>query len=264
MLPAAPAVNPVSTPPPLVHTTLPGTNETHLPPTTVSPPFSSPQVDGNARGNSGTPRPQASSPPSSPALMPAAFPSVGVPPGPAETFTLGAQTNFLAQLIGQEITPSVRQVLVQYEKMVHISQVKYKPSEAMKPEAEPAGLFGKWLESQAAESPAASRAAARAAAQAVSAPALAAAAAESAAVLSGTPQLTELPQAARAPKLSFAQEIAQEIAEEERAAGDAMHGRPPAAHPHSRRIGAYQAAAGRVHMSGLQDPPADDPVREVA
>ncbi len=51
-----------------------------------------------------------------------------------------AQTNFLAQLAGGEISSEVRGIFVQYEKLVSYGNVKYRPSDAGKP-ATPAGLF---------------------------------------------------------------------------------------------------------------------------
>ncbi|NBX03485.1 MAG: hypothetical protein EBR02_05410 [Alphaproteobacteria bacterium] len=61
-----------------------------------------------------------------------------------------AQTNFFAQLIGQGGGQDARALLVVYEKLVQLSEVRYKPSDAGVPEPEPAGVFGKLVQQEKA------------------------------------------------------------------------------------------------------------------
>ncbi|MDE3038675.1 MAG: hypothetical protein KGJ21_09545, partial [Pseudomonadota bacterium] len=63
---------------------------------------------------------------------------------------INAQATFLAQLIGQDITipPETAGILVQYEKLDAYSQVKYKPSNAQKPQAAPSNVFSRILQEE--------------------------------------------------------------------------------------------------------------------
>lgn len=63
-------------------------------------------------------------------------------------FTIGAQTSFFAQLIGQGGSQEADALLEVYEHLVRIGQVRYKPSDAQLPEPAPAGVFGKLLQQE--------------------------------------------------------------------------------------------------------------------
>jgi hypothetical protein len=150
MMPLVNTTSSFITPPPLVNTTTPGTTIAHVPYDNIAPSVSSAQVDNNARGNS--------TPTASPA--PAAAPAQPDPDVPSSfslaltnasgNFSTAAPATFLAQLMGQDLSPEAKAVLVQYEKLVNIGNVKYKPSNALKPEAEPSNIFGKILQSERA------------------------------------------------------------------------------------------------------------------
>jgi hypothetical protein len=231
-----------TTPPPLVNTTTPGTTVVHVPPDTVAPSFSSPQVDTNARGNNaGLP---ASQPPPQPQSQlsadASAFPTLTG--SNAQKFTLGAQANFIAQLIGQDITPSVQGILVQYEKLVNIGNVKYKPSDAFKPQAEPSSLFGKLLQADAQPARQFTPVLQAFSPEALPEQAIAA-----------TP-LADV-QAARANSKTAAQSLSETIAEE-----DAAHAleSTPASQPAPRSaISAYVNTASRVKTQSLEKPTED-------
>lgn len=141
------------TPPPLVNTTTPGTTVAHVPYDNVAPSFSSAQIDNNTRGNSSP----AAAPPQQAAPLPP--PAENASPfslaltNAEGNFSTAAPATFLAQLMGQDLSPEARSVLVQYEKLVNIGNVKYKPSNAQKPESEPTGVFGKILQTERASGP---------------------------------------------------------------------------------------------------------------
>ncbi len=247
------AASAVTTPPPIVNTTTPGTNETHTPPTIVAPSFSSSQVDNNARGNSTYVKAaEAPPPPLTQSVSTGASASVGVPQSPSDKFTLGAQTNFLAQLIGQDITPSVQGVLVQYEKLVNIGNVKYKPSDAGIPEEQPSSVFGKLLQSEHQQPPPAP------VQQQQSAAAIAASSGnQSQQNPVAAPRLTAEVSPSRPSRPSFAEEIAVEDA------GIALQNAPaPKAPP--RGISAYLSTASRVSSQSAEDTSAEAPVSQVA
>jgi hypothetical protein len=153
-----PAINiliphpPVQTP--LVATALSDAIALRVPPDNVAPSVSSPHIDPNARGNSNqlpppsAPASAAASPSLSPGISGGFFTSTG------SGFWLSPQATFLAQMIDQDYTPQTRVVLVQYERLMNLGNVKYRPSDAAKPAAEPAGLFGRLLrEEQAMRAP---------------------------------------------------------------------------------------------------------------
>lgn len=245
MLPVT-AASAITTPPPIVNTTIPGTNEVHAPPTTVAPSFSTAQLDNNARGNTTTSRPQADVAPQSTGLS-APSPNVGVPPSASEKYTLGAQTNFLAQLIGQDITPSVQGVLVQYEKLVNIGNVKYKPSDAMKPQAQPSNLFSQILQQDTPE-------------QAPAAPpaSLAKIASESSSPaqnpVAPTQSAPDMISGERPSRPSFTEEIAQEEAAAQAASAQNFHT--------PRAISAYTSTVARIPPQAPE--PSEEPVSQVA
>ncbi len=58
-----------------------------------------------------------------------------------------AQTIFLAQLASGDISPEIRTIFAQYDKLVSYSNVKYKPSNAGKP-SEPSGMFSNFLKEE--------------------------------------------------------------------------------------------------------------------
>ena len=148
MLPIVPTINTYTLPPPIVNTAIPGTAITHVPYDNVAPSVSNAQVDNNARGNS--------TPPPSPADQPASTPQDTVdtatfsnaPNSTSNSLNIGAQASFIAQLAGQDVSPETQGVLLQYEKLVTISNVKYKPSNALKPISEPANQFGRIIQSE--------------------------------------------------------------------------------------------------------------------
>jgi len=132
---------PIYIPPtPVIGTTVPDSTVTHLPPDNVPPSFSSVQVNNNARGNS-TPTPQDEITPDEVAAQSDAAPIVSsqslTQPGGQ---VASAQATFLTQLVAQD-DPQSQTILVQYEKLVAYSNVKYKPSNALGPQIAPASLF---------------------------------------------------------------------------------------------------------------------------
>lgn len=149
---------------PLVNTVTPGTTITHVPYDNVAPSVSSAQTDPNARGNSSYISIQEEAPAAaqseSEQIVSASRLTGGAP---------GAPATFLAQLIAQG-SGETAAILAQYEKMVAYSNVKYKPSNAFKPPAEPLGVFGHLLQQAHAQpAPAVVKAAPHPAAHAVQA-----------------------------------------------------------------------------------------------
>lgn len=259
MIPVTNTANTFTTPPPIVNTTTPGTNELHVPPTTVAPSFSSPQVDNNARGNSTIVRQNIENTPQQTAANINAA-NVGVPQSTADKFTLGAQTNFLAQLIGQDITPSVQGVLAQYEKLVNISNVKYAPSNAFKPEAQPSSLFSKFLTADQPEPQTRINAAELAKAQSFIAANITAAPAYASPEATSVSRPNVELQNNRNNK-SSATSFADEIAAEDAAIANRysqQNLKPPPA------ISAYLNTASRVNAHGAEDRADEDPISQVA
>jgi len=160
MLPVVPNLSSYTLPTPIVNTTVPGTAITHVPYDNVAPSVSSASVDNNARGNSNSaPAPTAPPVAEAPPAQVTPLPSVltGVPSG----LNISAQATFIAQLAGQDTSPETQVILVQYEKMVANSNVKYAPSEAFRPQAEPSSVFGRMMQSEKAPTLAAQQAAAQ-------------------------------------------------------------------------------------------------------
>lgn len=146
MLPAVNATTAYTTPPTIVATGIPGNNTLRVPPANVSPPVSSVQISNDARGNN--PAIAALSGESAAAIAQQFSSFIANFNGTPTTLSMGAQTTFLAQLMSQDASTPARSVLSEYEKMVQLSQVKYKPSNATMPQAEPASLFGKMLQQE--------------------------------------------------------------------------------------------------------------------
>lgn len=137
MLPVNNALPPVPIAPPVVSPVATASAATIVP-SAIAPSFSIVPAGDNARGNSalaGSPAPTAQ------ALTSAPAPSTA-PALPSPSFSLGS-TNFLAQLIGQDLSPSAQTVLIEYEKLVYLSSIKYKPSDAMRPQAQPGDVFSR-------------------------------------------------------------------------------------------------------------------------
>lgn len=149
-----PIVNSVVPPPPIqtpmVNTAVPGSTVVRVPHDNVPPSVSNAQVENNTRGNNGQQQiaEEQAAPPAPIAEGEEFFIEHSYPNNPR---TVTAQTTFLAQLAAQmDDSPQAQVLLVQYEKLVAFSNVKYKPSNAMKPQAEPAGAFGKILQADKA------------------------------------------------------------------------------------------------------------------
>lgn len=90
------------------------------------------------------PQAGAEAPASVPTTAAAQNQSPTAPLIPANTSPL-AGANFLAQLIGQDASPQAQTVLVEYEKLVYLSTIKYKPSDAMRPQVQPSDVFSKMV-----------------------------------------------------------------------------------------------------------------------
>ena len=138
------STNPIQTP--LVNTMLPGATVAHVPYDNVAPSVSNAQVENNTKGSSEAAAVTTGDQPPPEEAYAAPSPAAG---DPANLGTV-AQATFLAQLMGQDGSPATQGILVEYEKLVSISNVKYKPSNAMKPPPAPAGVFGKILQQEKA------------------------------------------------------------------------------------------------------------------
>lgn len=149
MLPAINAITAYIPPPPtIVATVIPGNNTVRVPADNVSPPVSNVQIDNNARGNN-VPFANTSSAASTLTLSMPAFSSfTPLFNGTPTTLSLSAQTTFFAQLMSQDNSSLTQGMLSEYERIVAMSQVKYKPSNAMMPEPEPMNLFSQILQQE--------------------------------------------------------------------------------------------------------------------
>lgn len=127
----------------LVATQISGSIALHVPPDNVAPSVSISQFDNNARRSGGGYQPLSSGggvlqvP-----LASANYVETGKSNGGYSD--ISASVGFLAQLASGEISPEVRGVFAQYEKLINYGNVKYKPSDAGKPAA-PAGLFAAFV-----------------------------------------------------------------------------------------------------------------------
>lgn len=141
LLPAVPStVSYIPPQAPLVNTAMPGSDVARVPYDNVAPTVSNVQIDNNARGNNG----YASAAPSNASAEAAGNFELGSP-AMRSGGNLGMPTAFLAQLLGQtlsaEIDSVTQSLLVEYEKLVFLSNVKYKPSNAFKPPPAPVSIF---------------------------------------------------------------------------------------------------------------------------
>lgn len=153
MLPLTTNVTSYTVPPPIVNTAVPGTSVAHVPYDNVAPSVSSAQVDNNARGNNSA-RPQAAETPAPLPQLASESSLAGLSyASSSAAAALPAQATFIAQLMGQDTSPATQVVLVEYEKMLSLSNVKYKPSDAAKPQAQPSGLFNRILQEEKAPAP---------------------------------------------------------------------------------------------------------------
>jgi hypothetical protein len=131
-------------PPTLVATSLPENFAQRVPYTNVSPSVSSVQIRNNASGNG-----------SYASVDYVAQLSVPVIEGEGATGAVDSVASskipaaFLAQIIGQDVPPSLQgalsNVLASYDQLVVNSFVKYRPSNAQLPPPPPSGVFGKIL-----------------------------------------------------------------------------------------------------------------------
>ncbi len=153
MLPVVASVNTFNYQTPLVNTTLPGNSSiARVPPDNVAPSVSNVEVDNNnANGNtivSSTTQQEQAVAQSTSAGGTAAF---VLSQSGSVAQNSGVQSTFVAQLAAQDDnSPEFKGVLQQYEKQLAISNVKYAPSDALKPQPEPASVFGKILASERA------------------------------------------------------------------------------------------------------------------
>lgn len=141
------ASNAIPTPPPVINTMLPGATIAHVPYDNVAPSVSSAEINNNASNNN-TPPPAPETAPENALSVDEAFTTYLTNAGPA--LNINAQATFLAQLIGQDVTvpPETAGILVQYEKLNAFANVKYKPSNAQKPEAGPSNAFSRLLQEE--------------------------------------------------------------------------------------------------------------------
>jgi hypothetical protein len=270
MIPVNISTSPLQTSPPLVNTTTPGTNETRVPPTAVAPSVSSPQIDTNARGNNSL-LARKEAPAAAPSSPSVSFTATAGVPQPAQTYTLGAQVNFLAQLIGQDTSAPTQRVLVEYEKLANIAGVKYKPSNAGKPEASvTSSLFDEFLLNERTQTVQARTQAqnqaqiqaqiqAQTQAQTTTAASIAAQTAEASI---SPPVLLQAEAKPAAKTTSLAQAIAEELAEEEAAFALENLPQPRASTPSV--IGAYLNTAARISTQSQQSRSLSAPISEVA
>lgn len=131
---------------PLVNTAILGSEATRVPYDNVAPSVSNAQVDNNTKGNS-TPFASPAAPAPSSELSASAF---ALPSAAGTSPVISLPTNFIAQILGQDISGNLdsvtRGILVAYERLVALSDVKYKPSNALKPSGGPAGAFSELVQ----------------------------------------------------------------------------------------------------------------------
>ncbi len=129
----------IPTSPTLVATALPNSNALRPPYDNVTPSISSAKLDDNASGNRILLLKNENTQQSLPANIQAEK-FVLAQSANSTSFAADAQTAFLTQLAGGDISPEVYGIFVQYDKLVSYANVKYKPSNAGKP-IEPVTLF---------------------------------------------------------------------------------------------------------------------------
>lgn len=237
MIPSANAPNLAPTPPPVSTVPAPVAATQAVVPTAVTPTISIASSSNNARGNNGllgigastagAPPPASQPAPASNARAAAILQANGL--------TTSDTNGFLAQLISQDLSPESRSVLVQYEKLVYFSTIKYKPSDAQKPEAVPADLFSRIVNEKRSQSPTAGALASRILAESADS--------EGAAVSIAT-QTASTPQSSR-PRPT----LAQEIEAEESALAAILDSTPaPAVAAAPAALVAYISSANRVRV----------------
>lgn len=144
MLPVASVNNPV--PVPIVNTTLPGTVVVHVPYDNVAPSISSAQVNNNASPNSEAAAAEEETATDQADAVSEEAQAASNATSNAAPSLPGPQATFLAQLLSQDGSPPVQTILVQYEKLNALGNVKYKPSNAFRPTQAPANTFGQLLQ----------------------------------------------------------------------------------------------------------------------
>lgn len=136
----------------LVATPLPDNNTLRVPVDNVAPPVSNAQINNNARGNSSEASAQAEGGSLSVPVSQNSASPIFVPSGASSS---SANSSFIAQLVSQEVPQNLQSelqgTLAAYEKLAAISYVKYKPSNAALPQAEPTGVFGRLLQQTRSE-----------------------------------------------------------------------------------------------------------------
>jgi hypothetical protein len=134
----------------LVATPLPNAQTLRVPYDNVTPTVSNPKLENNASGNRTQPS-KSEAPPPAPVV--AAQPAEGDVAVARNTNPpyLQTPTGFLVQLASSDASPEAQGLLGQYEKLVNLGNVKYKPSGAGKPSA-PTGLFNLFLRNGSEES----------------------------------------------------------------------------------------------------------------
>ena len=139
-------INSIATTPTLVATALPNSIALRVPYDNVAPSVSSAQLDNNASGNRNSlPKTEVPQTVASTASANEKFFLSSL--ANSTSFSASAQTTFLAQLASGDISPEVRSIFAQYDKLVSYANVKYKPSNAGKP-SEPSSLFGAFLKQE--------------------------------------------------------------------------------------------------------------------
>lgn len=156
MLPIVASTNTVSFQTPPVNTTIPDTNVARVPYTDVAPSVSGAQINNNTQGNNTV----IARAPEQTATQSAAASESGGSNFLAQqqssinsSLSSGVQATFVAQLAAQDVSDETRGVLVQYEKLVANANIKYKPSNAAKPQEGPSSVFGRLLQSEASNVP---------------------------------------------------------------------------------------------------------------
>lgn len=140
--------NTINTPPPptLVSTPLPNSMALRVPYDNVPPSVSNTQLDNNTNGNHNA-LPKASHPQTNLTINSETENFSINTAARSQELIVNPQTVFLAQLAAGDISPEVRTIFAQYDKLVSYANVKYKPSNAGKP-TEPIGIFGQFLQKE--------------------------------------------------------------------------------------------------------------------
>lgn len=133
----------------LVATPLPDSAALRVPFDVAPPPVSSAQVNNNARGNNSYIAVE-----NGPGLpVPVANPDAGPASRAAAIASAPVSATFLAQLIAQNVPTALQGtfngLLSEYEKIVANSFIKFKPSFASLPQAQPSNSFESLLKQQA-------------------------------------------------------------------------------------------------------------------